>query len=226
MADKNAFQSDWAPEASDELFEYGYSGLVGWLQNLGHRQIYRWLKGINGKVFLDLGIGQGAQIIDPMFKPDTLIRVDLSLHNLMQFKSKYPDSQLVALNAESLPFASGSVNHLISIYMLEHIPDINRCLDEILRVLKPAGALLVALPAEGGFLYKLGRELTTKRFMESKFDIDYDAVIKAHHLHDFPEIVECIKEKFGIGRIRYLPFFFLPSFHLNAFVCVAAKKSG
>jgi ubiquinone/menaquinone biosynthesis C-methylase UbiE len=218
-------KSDWSPEASDELFEYGYSGVIGWLQNLGHRQIYRWLQNSTDGVFLDMGIGQGGQFIDQSFNPLTLIRADLSLHNLLQFKTRHMESMLVSINAESLPIRDRSVDHLMTVYMLEHIPDLGRCLREIERVLKPNGTLLVALPAEGGLLYKLGRELTTKKYMEKNFNVDYDEVIKAHHLHNFPEITEQIKQLFELKKTRYLPFFFLPSFHLNAFICLQVKKA-
>jgi ubiquinone/menaquinone biosynthesis C-methylase UbiE len=175
--------------------------------------------------FLDLGIGQGSQFIDPEFNPEGLVRSDLSLHNLLIFKQHHPDSILLALNAEALPFRSNSVDHVLSIYMLEHIPDLEGSLREVHRVLRNKGSFYIALPAEGGFLYKLGRELTTKRFVEKNFDIDYDAVIKAHHLHNYPEIEDLVKVQFNIKKIRYLPFTFMPTFHLNAFICLLARKS-
>jgi ubiquinone/menaquinone biosynthesis C-methylase UbiE len=218
-------QQSWTTEASDQLFEYGYQGVVGWLQNLGHKKIYQWLKNSNPGVFVDLGIGQGSQFFDPDFNPERLYRSDLDLHNLLIFKQQHPESKLLALNAENLPIKSNSIDHILSIYMLEHIPDLEASLREIHRVLKSTGNVYIALPAEGGFLYKLGRELTTKRYIEKKFDIDYDAVIKTHHLHNYPEIAEMIMRQFIIKRMSYLPFGFFPIYHLNAFICLRAEKS-
>lgn len=221
--DQKNLQHEWTTEASDGLFDYGYQGVVGWLQNLGHKKIYRWLRKSNKGFFLDLGIGQGSQYIDPDFLPEGLVRSDLSLHNLLIFKQHHPNSRLLSLNAEALPFKSNSLDHVLSIYMLEHIPDLEGSLREVHRVLGNNGSFYIALPAEGGFLYKLGRELTTKRFVERNFDIDYDEVIKAHHLHNYPEIEEMVKKYFTIKRISYLPFGFLPSYHLNAFICLKTK---
>lgn len=222
---KKEFQQAWTPEASDQLFEYGYQGVVGWLQNLGHRKIYQWLRKSSPGVFLDLGIGQGSQYMDPNFHPKRLYQADLSLHNLLIFKQQHPESKLLALNAEALPMKSSSVDHVLSIYMLEHIAGLDGSLKEIRRILRKDGTFLIALPAEGGFLYKLGRELTTKRYIEKKFNIDYDEVIKAHHLHNYPEIAKTVKNHFEIRQITYLPFPFLPTYHLNAFVCLLARKS-
>ncbi len=223
--DHKAHQQEWTTEASDQLFEYGYEGTVGWLQNLGHKKIYQWLKKSSNGIFLDLGIGQGSQFIDPEFSPEGLLRSDLSLHNLLIYKKHHPEFKLLALNAETLPIKSNSIDHVLSIYMLEHIPDLEGSLREIHRVLHDNGNFFIALPTEGGFLYKLGRELTTKRYVERNFDIDYDEVIKAHHLHNYPEIEALVKARFEIKKIQYLPFTFLPTYHLNAFVCLLARKS-
>ena len=101
---------------------------------------------------------------------------------------------------------------------------LDRTMREVERVMKQDGDFLVAVPSEGGWLYKLGRQLTTKRHMESKFDIDYDEVIKKSHVNEFPRIMEKIHLHFCIERVTYLPFRFLPTHHLNAFVCIWAKK--
>ncbi len=49
-------------------------------------------------------------------------------------------------NVESLPYADGSVGTILAISTLEHVPRFWRAFDEIHRVLRPDGALLVACP--------------------------------------------------------------------------------
>lgn len=216
--------TNWGQEASDELFEYGYSGLVGWLQNLGHKKIIQWKKEVMGENFLEIGIGQGGQFQDADLQESGYIGSDISFHNLTEYKQKYPFLDLVNADAASLPFASSSFDNLISIYSLEHIRNLDQCLEEINRIIVRNGTLLIALPAEGGFLYKLGRELTTKRYMEKNFDIDYDAVIRESHVNDYPTIIKKLKKRFELIKIKYLPFSFFPSFHLNAFICIRVRN--
>lgn len=52
-------------------------------------------------------------------------------------------------DAQALPFLDGSVDHSLLLDVLEHIPQPDRCLAEIRRVLKPGGSLTIQVP----FLY-------------------------------------------------------------------------
>jgi SAM-dependent methyltransferase len=49
-------------------------------------------------------------------------------------------------NAEALPYAAGSIGTILAISTLEHVPHFWRAFDEMHRVLRPDGALLVACP--------------------------------------------------------------------------------
>ena len=52
-------------------------------------------------------------------------------------------------DAQSLPVETGSVDHALLLDVLEHIPDPDRCLTELHRVLRPGGSLTIQVP----FLY-------------------------------------------------------------------------
>ena len=54
-------------------------------------------------------------------------------------------------DAQQLPFPEGAVNHVLLLDVLEHIPDPERCLAEISRVLKPGGTLTIQVP----FMYPI-----------------------------------------------------------------------
>jgi SAM-dependent methyltransferase len=49
-------------------------------------------------------------------------------------------------NVEALPYADGSIGTILAISTLEHVPCFWRAFDEMHRVLRPDGALLVACP--------------------------------------------------------------------------------
>ncbi|MHB1425911.1 MAG: methyltransferase domain-containing protein [Gemmataceae bacterium] len=49
-------------------------------------------------------------------------------------------------NVEALPYASGSIGTILAVSTLEHVPRFWRAFEEMHRVLRPDGALLVACP--------------------------------------------------------------------------------
>jgi SAM-dependent methyltransferase len=69
--------------------------------------------------------------------------------------SRYPDSnrrRLLASVGEALPFADSSFDFVTSYQTLEHVQDVGKCLEEMLRVLKPGGVMQIAAPDYRGFL--------------------------------------------------------------------------
>lgn len=215
---------NWDNKKKDELFKYIYKGLTGWLQDSGHKQITRWLRPDKTCCRLELGIGQGHHLRQRARRLKGYHGLDNNFHNLEKVKTRFRKLDLVAADANDLPFTNGSFDRVIAIYLLEHLDKLDQTMREVNRLLMDNGDFLVALPAEGGLLYKIGREFTTKRYMEKKFNIDYDAVIKASHVNEYPIIFEKLKNHFKIEKVTYLPFRFLPTFHLNAFVCIWARK--
>ncbi len=139
-------------------------------------------------------------------------------------QSRYQNTAVVNGDAYQLPFADNSADAVLSIYNLEHLKKLDTGLKEIHRILKPEGELLIGLPAEGGFSYDLGRDLTSKPYMEKKYGIDYDAVVHYEHCNTFKDIANSLEKDFGIINRRYIPFPFLPSVHFNVIVCLRAKK--
>lgn len=57
-------------------------------------------------------------------------------------------------DAQALPFADSSIDHALLLDVIEHIPDPDRSLAELNRVLKPGGSLVLQVP----FLYPLHDE--------------------------------------------------------------------
>lgn len=57
----------------------------------------------------------------------------------------YPSTDVLAVG-EYLPFAEGSFDAVMSVAVLEHVRDPFRCAAELVRVLKPGGDLLCAVP--------------------------------------------------------------------------------
>ncbi len=94
-----------------------------------------------GSRVLDLGAGRGSFATT---RTDiVIVRLDLSI-------PKDPGSGCyVAADAQNMPFPSACFDLIISNHSLEHFPALHATLREIGRVLRPHGALYVAVPDAG-----------------------------------------------------------------------------
>jgi SAM-dependent methyltransferase len=84
---------------------------------------------------LDLGSGSGS--FDAAGLRATVVRLDLEPSTSKNF---------VRGDASNLPFPPRTFDAIVSNHSLEHVENLDGCLREISRVLKPAGILYVAVP--------------------------------------------------------------------------------
>ena len=209
---------------NQDLMDWLYSGLTGKFQLRGHQVVGRWSKKFTGKRVIEIGCGHGHHLLYGEQDYKNYIGLDIEYKYTTTLQSRYENASVVNGDAYQLPFADNSADAVLSIYNLEHLKQLNAGLEEIYRVLKPERELLIGLPAEGGFSYNLGRNLTSKPYMEKKYGIDYDAVVHYEHCNTFDDIVKCLKRNYEIINRRYIPFPFLPSVHFNVIICLRAKK--
>jgi ubiquinone/menaquinone biosynthesis C-methylase UbiE len=110
-----------------------------------------------GDRVLDLGCGEGRHVISLACEPGIeAVGIDLGFGDLSTAKSRmqdcaefrHPESQFLISQANglALPFADASFDHVICSEVLEHIPNWEGVLAEIMRVLKPAGTFAVSVP--------------------------------------------------------------------------------
>ena len=98
---------------------------------------------------LDLGsgVGYGAAIIAAAPSVQFLIAFDISSRALAFGKASYSESiSFVAGDAGALPFSTDSLDSVVCLEAIEHVPDPERVLKEIARVLRPEGLLIISTP--------------------------------------------------------------------------------
>jgi SAM-dependent methyltransferase len=94
-----------------------------------------------------------------------VIAVDQSERMVEIQRSKGIDARVG--DVQELPFADGELDVVVAAWMLYHVPDLNRALAEIARVLKPGGRLVAVTNAIDHLqeLWDLaGRETSLRRF--------------------------------------------------------------
>ncbi len=102
---------------------------------------------LGGRV-LDVGVGTGLEL--PMFAPNVRITgIDLSEPMLEVARKRVADHKLtnveslVAMDAMNIEFGDGEFDAAVAPYVLTTVPDPARLLDEMTRVVKPGGEVIL-----------------------------------------------------------------------------------
>jgi ubiquinone/menaquinone biosynthesis C-methylase UbiE len=122
--------------------------------------VLRMLDGEGGQI-LDIGCAAGGEI--PMLQRQgfSVVGVDLSPEMLRFAHRRFAATHHVLFcqaDIEHLPFASGSMDDLVCLGVLEYLPDYSAALTEINRVLRPGGLAVLALPTSIS-LYNISDQL-------------------------------------------------------------------
>jgi len=99
---------------------------------------------------LDVGSGQGMyrQAIMARAPQGMYIAGDLSLGMVRSLHSANASDLALNMDVQTLPFPDESFDVVMANHMLYHVPDIDKALNEIRRVLKPDGMLVAATNSE------------------------------------------------------------------------------
>ena len=112
-----------------------------WRALNGSARPSRWIT--SGRV-LDMGCGPGYDALEMRQLGADVIGLDTSVAALSRAaKSGLPT---VCGDGTELPFADESFDAVVMSQVLEHLPDPEATLDEVRRILRPGGSLLVMLP--------------------------------------------------------------------------------
>ncbi len=139
-------------------------------------------------------------------------------------ESSIPCKMLLLEREDRLPLVSGSVDVAVSFYSLEHLHPLALHIDEMWRVLKPGGALVGAIPAEGGLGWGLGRWLTSRRWLKRNTRIDPDKIICWEHPNFADEIIDALDRRFLRESVEYWPLR-VPLLDLNLVLKFVYRKA-
>lgn len=109
-----------------------------------------------GDRILDIGSGTGRHVLAACLRPCRVVGLDSDLESLA-LAGRYVDvirswgvvragATLMLGWCDRLPFADASFDRVMCTEVLEHIPDDNSAIREILRVLRPGGTIAVSVP--------------------------------------------------------------------------------
>lgn len=145
-------------ELLQELYGEGYfHGANSGFAQEGYARIHatwkHWMPWVRGEVgagarWLDLGCAYGFLVEEARGAGFRAVGLDASAYALRQASGHAGEAagRLAQGHAETLPFADDRFDVVSAFDLVEHVPDPERLLVEVARVLRPGGLLLAATP--------------------------------------------------------------------------------
>ncbi|MGQ0811530.1 MAG: class I SAM-dependent methyltransferase [Nitrospiraceae bacterium] len=146
------------PLGTPEYFYY-YDQLREANESLGFSYALHEYRGFAGKQVLDVGCGNGYVLSRYAKEGAITFGVDITKTGIelchRRFALNQLDGNFSVGSAEDLPFPSESFDLVCSMGVLHHTPDTAKAVNEIFRVLKPGGRLIVMFYHRNSAKYRL-----------------------------------------------------------------------
>ena len=123
---------------------------------------------------------------------------------------------------EEIPYKR-KYSKIISIACLEHIHDLEEHLQQINNHLEDDGCFLVAIPAEGEFLWWLSWRLTTGISFWLRYKLDYGVIMRHEHVNSAKQVVELLRKYFFVEDIDSFP---VKIKHLRLYITLKCSSKG
>lgn len=146
-ADPKRIVAEGYDAISDRYFEWASSF---------HTPAMRWLEDLlerleDGSVVLDLGCGRGVPFTQELARRHRVTGVDISARQIELARRLVPQAKFVAADATSLEQPPDSLDAVVSLFMLGHVPaeEQGPLLQRIAGWLRPGGFLLATMATSG-----------------------------------------------------------------------------
>ncbi|MGB3801065.1 MAG: class I SAM-dependent methyltransferase [Lewinella sp.] len=108
-------------------------------------------------VILDVGCGSAWVARQLLPEKQAVVSFDLAIRNVTEAIKHYPAPNHFAVTGDAfdLPFRDDSVDAIISSEVMEHVPDVPRYLQSLLRVIRPGGRIVLSTPYAERIQYSL-----------------------------------------------------------------------
>lgn len=143
---------------------------------------------VAGRIVLDVGCGSGLFIQQVTDKASMVVGVDISLKLLHKAKSQakpFQNAFILQADADHLPFSDGFFERIYAFTMLQNMPKPSRTLQELKKVAKKEGRVVVtglkkAIPLEKFMDLLETSGLEVKDFIDDEAVNCYVAVLTIH----------------------------------------------
>ena len=213
---------------------YQDEGTVGMMMEICHKKLednihLKKLKK-NCKV-LEIGAGSSPHLKYVKHKYERYIFLENSKFAINFLKKKFCNDKKLkfkSYDGKKIPYNKNYFDRIIISHVLEHVPDPEIFLAEMMIKLKKNGILSISLPSDPGLLWRIGRFFLKLFTVKNKLNItnlEYDYMIASEHINSIFNLISIIKYKYKYNMIseQYLPFK-IKILDFNLFYNVTLKK--
>ncbi len=189
--------------------EYLYNGFLGFLFKYQHKKLSpSYLR--NKEKILEIGPGFEPHIkfVKLKFSQYYCLEINTSEELREYYKNNFSDIIFDNYDGKKLNFPDNTFDRIIISHTLEHIPDFENFINEMLRVLKKGSFISIASPCDNGFFWRLGRFFLKKTYHRAKGikEIDYDYIMAKEHINTIFQILSVLRKNYYIKKEIFLPF--------------------
>tara|TARA_B100001250_G_scaffold411056_2_gene438813 strand:- start:1185 stop:1874 length:690 start_codon:yes stop_codon:yes gene_type:complete len=209
-------------------------GTVGTMMKMCHEKLEdnRYLEKLNNNCnVLEIGAGVSPHLkyIKHNFKKYFFL--ENSKFAISFLKKKFNNDKKIKFkiyDGKKIPFKRNCFDRIIISHVLEHIPDPEIFLVEMMTKLKKNGILSIALPTDPGLLWRFGRfflKLFTVKKKLKISNLEYDYMIASEHINSIFNLISIIRYNYknNIVSEKYIPFK-VKMLDINLFYNVTLKK--
>lgn len=131
-------------EEGYDLYASEYDKSLGYLNTFEEYELLRLIRDVEGKRVLDLGCGTGRIIKDLKDLGADVVGCDISEKMLEIARKKFANVEFHKADAYDLPFEDKSFDVVVALFVVVHLRDLEKAFDEMYRILKPGGHLIVS----------------------------------------------------------------------------------
>jgi SAM-dependent methyltransferase len=169
---------------------------------------------------LEIGAGLGEHIRYEKLTPEqekNYHALELRENMAAEIRKNFPQVNVLVGDCQArLDFPDGSMDRVIAVHVLEHLPNLPAAIREAYRLLnKEKGQFLVVIPTEGSLAYSLARKISAEREYKKKFGGDYSWFYKREHINVPQEILDELDPYFVVERKSTFPIPFVPMVFCN-----------
>lgn len=173
---------------------------------------------------LELGPGVGGQIAREDLSRQDYHCIELRQNMADAVKQRFPAvTTAVGDCQEHLPYEDGFFDRVIAVHVLEHLPRLPDCIEEIWRVLRPGGLFTAVIPCDPGLAWAVAREISSARMFRKRYRQSYRWLMQHEHINPPQDILALIDVRFDELDRNYFPLR-VPSANLNLCIGTTRRK--
>lgn len=154
---------------------------------------------------LELGGGIGSHVPFEDLNCQEYMILELRQNIVDALAVKHPEVKGILGDCQKKYAEKGTLDRIIAIHVLEHLPDLPEALKQMRYALKEDGVAHIVIPCEGSLAYSMCRKISAERLFHKLYHMDYTWFIKSEHINLPYEIIEEINKYFDIRYKRYFP---------------------